>query len=416
MNQQIKLRLKRIFTEYIGLKILALLGSVFLWLLVVNVDDPNQTKTFTVAVSVTNEDVLEEAGKYYTIVDGNNTVNFKVTAKRSVMEKISDSDFVAVADMNYMEDDSRIPVSVSYRGNSNNVTISAKKLYIYIEVGTQASKTFDIQVETTGDVAEGHVVSQVVADNEVVVVNGPSEVISTIDKVVAYIDVTDASADISRNCSLHLLDAAGNDVDYGGLMMDKSVVRCTASILACKSVPISFKTTGTLDDGLTLEGVTFNPQTIEIMGESSAVNEISSIEISGNVLNLTNITETTVQTVDITSYLPSNVKISAGRSSQVQMTIKVSGETSVVIGVPGENVKAVNVADGYTAEILDSTINLSVSGEPSILKNVAGSSVTGTVDLSGLTEGTYELSVKWNVDEGVTVDDVKVKVKVSIKS
>ena len=50
------------------------------------------------------------------------------------------------------------------------------------------------------------------------------------------------------------------------------------------------------------------------------------------------------------------------------------------------------------------------------MKNVAGSSVTGTVDLSGLTEGTYELSVKWNVDEGVTVDDVKVKVKVSIKS
>ena len=194
--------------------------------------------------------------------------------------------------------------------------------------------------------------------------------------------------------------------------MDKTAFRCTASISACKSVPISFKTTGVLSNGLTLEGVTFNPQTIEIMGESSAVNDISSIEISGNVLNLNNITETTVQTVDITSYLPSNVKISAGSSSQVQMTIKISGETNAVIGVPGENIKVLNLPEGYTAEILESTVSLSVRGEPSALKNIAGNSVTGTVDASGLTDGTYELDVKWNLDAGITTDAVKVRVSV----
>ena len=50
------------------------------------------------------------------------------------------------------------------------------------------------------------------------------------------------------------------------------------------------------------------------------------------------------------------------------------------------------------------------------MKTVVGSGVTGTVDAGGLTEGTYVLSVKWNLDESVTVDDEKVKVKVSIKS
>ena len=212
MNQQMKLKIKRIFTENIGLKIIAFVGSIFLWLLVVNVDDPTQTKNFTVAVSVTNEDVLESQGKYYTIPRGNNTVTFKVTAKRSVMEKIADGDFVAVADMNYLEEDSRIPVSISYRGNSNNVTISAKKLYLYIEVGTNSSKSFDIQVVTTGEMPEGYVISGKSIDSETVALNGPSEVIKRINQVVAYVDITGATGDFEKNCSLHFLDANGKEM------------------------------------------------------------------------------------------------------------------------------------------------------------------------------------------------------------
>ena len=47
----------------LGLKILAVLFAIFLWWMVVNIDDPMDKKTFVVDVSVTNPEVITNAGK-----------------------------------------------------------------------------------------------------------------------------------------------------------------------------------------------------------------------------------------------------------------------------------------------------------------------------------------------------------------
>ena len=78
MKPSIKLKIKRAFTDNIGLKILAAVFAVGLWLIVVNVDNPNQTRTFSAPVTVINEEVLTEAGRYYTIPDGNNMVKLSL--------------------------------------------------------------------------------------------------------------------------------------------------------------------------------------------------------------------------------------------------------------------------------------------------------------------------------------------------
>ena len=56
--------MKNLFTKNLGLKIVSVLGAFILWLVVVNVDDPIISKTYTgIAVEVLNEDVLTEQGK-----------------------------------------------------------------------------------------------------------------------------------------------------------------------------------------------------------------------------------------------------------------------------------------------------------------------------------------------------------------
>ena len=58
-------RIKDIFTNNLGLKLLALVFSIALWIIVVNVDDPSQSKNFTATVQVINAEVLANQGKYY---------------------------------------------------------------------------------------------------------------------------------------------------------------------------------------------------------------------------------------------------------------------------------------------------------------------------------------------------------------
>ena len=90
-------------TNNFGLKILAVAFAAVFWLAVVNIDDPNTTRTFTTTVSIENSDYLAGIGKYYDIVNNSNTITFKASGKRSYLERMSNSDFRAVADLEMIE-------------------------------------------------------------------------------------------------------------------------------------------------------------------------------------------------------------------------------------------------------------------------------------------------------------------------
>ena len=52
------------FTDNLGLKIIAVIFAAFLWLIVVNLDNPVSTQTFSeVPVTIINEDIILSAGE-----------------------------------------------------------------------------------------------------------------------------------------------------------------------------------------------------------------------------------------------------------------------------------------------------------------------------------------------------------------
>ena len=83
----------------LGLKILSLLIAVVIWILIVNVDDPVETKKFEdITVTPINGEVITGKDKVYTITGGS-TVDVSVTGRRSFVNSLSRSDIVAVADL-----------------------------------------------------------------------------------------------------------------------------------------------------------------------------------------------------------------------------------------------------------------------------------------------------------------------------
>ena len=92
-------------THNFGLKLLAILFAIVLWIVVVNIDDPTQTLSYTTSVNLENTSYLTSMDKYYEVLEGTNTVTFRVTAKRSVHDKLNGSDFSAAANMGKIEYD-----------------------------------------------------------------------------------------------------------------------------------------------------------------------------------------------------------------------------------------------------------------------------------------------------------------------
>ena len=103
---------KRI-TKNLTLKILAFLIAVFLWLIVVNIDDPVDDKTFSnIPVQVTHEEVITDNNNTYQIVDNTQEVNVTVTAQRSVLDKIKAEDIQATADMKELTLRTQVPIEI----------------------------------------------------------------------------------------------------------------------------------------------------------------------------------------------------------------------------------------------------------------------------------------------------------------
>lgn len=406
------MKIKKALTANIGFKILALVFSIALWMIVVNVDDPEQTKTFTATVQVINENVLTDQGKYYTLTDGN-TVSFRVTAQRSVLERLSGSDFTATADMNYLEDDERIPVDITVNRYASSVRISAQRLYLKVEVGDEMDARFSIRGETTGDPADGFAVDEVSVVPNVISVRGPAEYVSKIESVRAYCDVTGRNMDTSETVVPVFYDADGKEVDTTRLQVSVDTVDVYVEIVSVKEVPIVVETSGSLADGLELTGITTDPATVMIKGESSELNRVTNITIPASVISLSDITQDLTTTVDITSYLPDGVTLLDSQDAQVSVKVGVAGETTQEFDVPVDNISVRNLERGYTTSFSASTVKVSITALQSELSRLSANSITGYVDVSGLVPGTYNLPITMNLDEDYRVGQATIQITIT---
>ncbi len=392
-----KNRLKNIFLNNIGLKILAILFAIGLWFLVMNFNDPTQTKTFSTNVEVVNQETILEQGKYYEILSGN-TVTFRVSAKRSVLEQLTGDDFTAVADMEYIENNNRVPVTVYANKYADLVTIPTKTYYMEVSIGKAVSNQFTITPTTSGKPAEGYGVESVTSDTKTVTVYGPEDVVSSIASVEAILPVDNANDDVVAEVALTAVDKNGDQVDTTKLDFGKDKVKVTARLVMIKTVPIKVNTSGNLADGLTLSAVYAEPAFVVIKGESRALNRVSEIEVPGSVVNLSNKTGNFETTVDINQYLPVGVTVLNAADATVKIKVDITNKTTKTFKIPTDNLTINNLAYGLKGKFDDSTVDVDIVALPADLAKLDEKTISGYVDASGLSKGTHSVVVMLNLD------------------
>lgn len=406
-------KIKRAVTDNLSFKILALLFAVALWMVVVNVDDPDQTKTFTTNVQVINEEILTQQGKYYSIVNNNNTVSFRVTAKRSILEKLTSADFTAIADMKNLEENKRIPIDITVNRYASNVSLSAKRLYLEVEVGNEMNTKFVIRGETTGEPAEGCAVDEVTVTPNVITVKGPEEYVSKIEYVKAVCDVSDINTDITESVVPVFYDEKGKEVDTTHLEVSMATVDISVHMVNTKEVSVTVDAQDVLAEGVELDKITTNPTKIAIKGERSVLNAITNVTIPSEMLQLAGVTADITTTVDITSFLPEGVTLLDPNDAQISVTIKVAGKESKQYQIPTSNLAVRNLSGAQKATLEGETIQITITAFPSQLARISAENISGYVDVSGLAPGTHPVPVILNLDENYQVSAATIRVTIT---
>ena len=145
---------KRVMNNF-GLKILAVLFAVVLWIVVVNIDDPSNSKPYTTSVSLENKSYITSMGKWADYLDGKNTITFSVYAKRSVHNTLTNANFTATADAQKIEYDEktgtyRVPVVFVLIGNCFEAESSSSRSRYRSLLVILILLLLRLQVTTTG--------------------------------------------------------------------------------------------------------------------------------------------------------------------------------------------------------------------------------------------------------------------------
>ncbi len=391
-------------TNNLGFKLLAVLFAFAMWLVVYNIDDPSSSKNFTATVTIQNAQSVSDMNKCYEVIDGTGTVSFRVTAKRSILEKLDYSDFTAIADMSLMNvsDDGAegsVPIAISANNYTSSVKVSGLTKYLKVSLEDLQEKQFVITADTKGKVADGFTLGDVSVSNpNVIKVSGPASVVGQISKVVATIDVSGMSVDISDNVVPVFYDEDDKTVDTTKLTLSSNTVTVSAKILSTKEVPIHFNTSGTPADTYSVVEITSDPETVQIKGSSSVLNPISSLEIPEEVLNVDGANKDITTSIDISEYLPDGVSLTKNSQATVSVTIRIEPYTTQNYNIPVSNISVNGLDDNYNLAFGQTTVNAPVSGMSSDLSSLNVNSIKGSIDVSSLGEGTHTVDVTLTLD------------------
>ncbi|MCI6066092.1 CdaR family protein [bacterium] len=394
---------KKVMNNF-GLKVLAVLFSVVLWIVVVNIDDPSTSKPYTTSVSLENKSYITSMGKWADYLDGKNTITFSVYAKRSVHNTLTNANFTATADAQKIEYDEktgtyRVPVAVTCNRNSSNIDITSKDLYLDLELEDSASKQFPIKTNTTGTVTSGCALGDVeITDANVMKVSGPASVVNQIDTVVATINVDGMTTDITDRVTPVFYDAQGEIVDTTKLTLSVSTVNISAQILNTKDVELEFLTTGTPAEGYQTGDITYTPQKVRIKGEAAILNTINKITIPEEVLDLTDASSDIEKTVDISTYLPSGTALVISSDSKIDVTVVVEAVKTKTLQIPVTNLQVIGLDSDEKVQYEEDNIALTVSGRSSVIDALDEKTISGSIDLTDLKLGAHNVLITFELD------------------
>lgn len=400
-------KLIKVLTNNFILKIVALMSAIALWIVVMNVDDPTQSGYFTATVNIENAGYMAEQGKYFEIPDTSMTVRFKVTAIRSVMKNLSNSDFKAVADMEEIEqteDGYRVPLTITATRYATAVKFGSAVQYMYVNVENLATKQFTIKAVSSGEPAENCAVGDLDASPNVLKVSGPESVVNQIETAQATVNVTGASANLTDSVAPVLYDAEGNSVDSSKLTFNINSITVSAKILDVRTIPVEVAVTGEPAEGYACTQILVDPEKVRIKGSASALNAADKVVIPSDLIDISGTVENIERTIDITGYLPAGVELADANERNVEITVVVEPYVTNTYQVPTSRITAENVPDGYQLTFAEDTVSVEVTGLQSEMDAFTTEGLKAVIDLSGLSEGTHQLSVAWHTDsEAYTV-------------
>ena len=296
------------------IKIISLLSAIVVWMYVMAIVDPEETKLFeNIPVTITNKNELNEKDLII-YPEKDLTTNIYVTGKLSNLKKITKDDIDVYGQIdNPIEGSNEIYLKVS---TSQRVNYDFKNPVMIVTLEKIINEEKNIKVDITGS-GKNNIDNILLEDNiDKVSVFGPRSLVNEVKRVVGTIDVNGKLNDFSQSIKLEPVDANGKVVE--GVELEINSVNAHITLLTQKTVPITLKLSDNSESDI---NYTMSQNTVTIKGKKDIVDSINNIETQP--VNLSEILSGISK--DVYLQVPSGVTIDAK-----YITIKRNSEDAIL--------------------------------------------------------------------------------------
>lgn len=414
------MKLKMSLTNNIGLKFLAVLIALVLWLAIVNVNDPEKTITVSnIPISVTNESAITSRDMVYN-VKSEQYLNITVSGKRSIVSNLSAEDFRATASLKELSKVNSIPVDVTTKNASlgRKITIVKQSAQtILVDVENVEEKDFtDLVVEYTGKVADGYVAGLSSMSTDEVTVKAPTSIIDKIKKVAVRCSLDGTSTNISKKCPVILYDKNDKEIKSDEIELSDKKIRVNVNVLRAKQVPISTINKDELGkpaDGYVVDDVILSSDSITVYGSEESLDSIESLDIQDDI-DVSDAKGDVTQNIDVTGKLPKGLSVSGESTITVKVLIKKL--ITRTFEYDASEVSLNDLSSNLDVQLVTKKVKVTLQGEEEVISQLTKDDMAISADLGKVKEGTTTVHVDVAVPDNTTLmNNVTIKIKAKAK-
>jgi len=413
-------KLKMSLTNNIGLKFLAVLIALVLWLAIVNVNDPEKTITVSnIPISVTNESAITSRDMVYN-VKSEQYLNITVSGKRSIVSNLSAEDFRATASLKELSKVNSIPVDVTTKNASlgRKITIVKQSAQtILVDVENVEEKDFtDLVVEYTGKVADSYVAGLSSMSTDEVTVKAPTSIIDKIKKVAVRCSLDGTNTNISKKCPVILYDKNDKEIKSDEIELSDKKIRVNVNVLRAKQVPISTINKDELGkpaDGYVVDDVILSSDSITVYGSEESLDSIESLDIQDDI-DVSDAKGDVTQNIDVTGKLPKGLSVSGESTITVKVLIKKL--ITRTFEYDASEVSLNDLSSDLDVQLVTKKVKVTLQGEEEVISQLTKDDMAISADLGKVKEGTTTVHVDVAVPDNTTLmNNVTIKIKAKAK-
>lgn len=409
------------FTMDIGWKLLSLIIAIGLWFMVINTENPVETRSYTAAIQLQNEEALTERG--YVVVNDEELSSTRVTVRlrgqRLALDALSQSStrVQAVVDLSdviysYSGEPVSVPVDIVIPSvvNSSFEILSKSVQTVSVDIQPYVNKDFDVKavVNTADETAKE--LANAVASPGSVTVYGARSIVESVAEVRAYVSPETVEDGMVMTAVPVAYNADG--IVVGDVTFGTEELSVMITLDEVKSVRVNLSLTGEVADGYEITDYYTNPETMEVAGDAAALSRLTAINLPD--IDVTGLEANSGYEFFAGDYLPDGLRALDG--GRITATVIVEEEETKELIIPVDSVTwGDTLAEGYMASISGEDISISVKGVASVIDTLTAADIEAHIDLDGLEEGEHDnVYVRFELPEGVSLAGGGGTVNVSI--